>query len=163
MKKEGKMNDINNNVNFTARMDVKQVLDTQRWKNISKIFRQTTKEYPHDTFRLTEYIDRIEANGINSKTGNEIEVQFNFENIAKLMEMSDEKIAEKFKKMLDISAHKQRIYDATKAYTERLSQLTEKDFSEDMDILDKATKIANKETKSMQNKDSFLKDIDILF
>lgn len=157
------MNDINNNVNFTARMDVKQVLDTQRWKNISKIFRQTTKEYPHDTFHLTEYLDRIEAIGINSKTGNEIEAQFNLENIAKLMEMSDEKIAEKFKRMLDISAHKQRIYDATKAYTEKLSQLTKKDFSEDMDILDQATKIANKETKSMQNKDSFLKDIDILF
>ena len=79
------MNDINNNVNFTARMDVKQVLDTQRWKNISKIFRQTTKEYPHDTFHLTEYLDRIEAIGINSKTGNEIEAQFNFENIAKLL------------------------------------------------------------------------------
>ena len=157
------MNDINNNVNFTARMDVKQVLDTQRWKNISKIFRQTTKEYPHDTFHLTEYADRIEASGINSKTGNEIEAQFNFENMAKLMEMTDEKIAEQFKKILDITSHKQKIYDATKKYTEKLSQLTEKDFSEDMNIWENATKIATNEAKSMQNKDSFLKDIDILF
>ena len=64
--------------------------------------------------------------------------------------------------MLNISAHKQRIYDATNDYTKKLFKIT-KEAASDMKIWDEAVSIANKEAKEMQKKDSFLKDVDILF
>ena len=52
MKKGENMTQINNNINFTARMDVSKVLGKQRWKNVSKKFSHITKDYPKDLERL---------------------------------------------------------------------------------------------------------------
>ena len=47
-------------------------------------------------------------------------------------------------------------------YTKKLFKIT-KEAASDMKIWDEAVSIANKEAKAMQKKDSFLKDVDILF
>lgn len=157
------MNDINNNVNFTARMDIRKVtMNKARWAKIAEAFEQKTSKYPNDTFYMEDIANGINAYNINSKTGNEISANIFGVEFDRLMNMTDSQIVSKFKKMLNISAHKQRIYDATTDYTKKLFKLT-KEAASDMKIWDEAVSIANKEAKAMQNNDSFLKDVDILF
>lgn len=157
------MNDINNNVNFTARMDIRKVtMNKTRWAKIAEQFEQKTSKYPNDTFYMEDIANGINAYNINSKTGNEISANIFGVEFDRLMNMTDSQIVSKFKKMLNISAHKQRIYDATNDYTKKLFKIT-KEAASDMKIWDEAVSIANKEAKAMQKKDSFLKDVDILF
>lgn len=157
------MNNINNNVNFTARMDVSKVtMNKARWTKIAELFEQKTAKYPNDTFYMEDIANGISAYNVNSKTGNEISANIFGVEFDRLTNMSDSQIISKFKKMLDISAHKQKIYDATTEYTEKLFKITKESVS-DSKIWDEAVSIADKEAKAMQNKDSFLKDVDILF
>lgn len=157
------MNNINNNVNFTARMDLSKVtMNKERWQKIATLFEQKTQKYPNDTFYMEDLANGINAYNVNSKTGQEISVEVNGVELDKLLNMPDSKIVSKFKKMLNISAHKQKIYDATTKYTEKLFKLT-KNGTSDMGIWDEAVNIASKEAKAMQAKDKFLNDIDILF
>ncbi|MDE6139232.1 MAG: hypothetical protein K2F57_07155 [Candidatus Gastranaerophilales bacterium] len=157
------MDNINTNVNFTARMNINKVtINKARWAKIAEVFEQKTAKYPNDTFYMEDITTGISAYNINSKTGNEICANIFGIEFDKLMNMSDSKIASKFKKILDITAHKQRIYDATTEYTKKIFKLT-KEPANDSIIWDEAVKIATNEAKSMLNKDSFLKDVDILF
>lgn len=157
------MNNINNNVNFTARMDLSKVtMNKARWENIANLFEQKTAKYPHDTFQLEDIANGIGGYNVNSKTGQEICANIFGVEFDKLMNMPDSKIVSKFKKMLNISAQKQKIYDATMQYENKLAKITKKDVN-DIEIWDKAVDIADKEAKAMQSKDSFLRDIDIMF
>ena len=48
------MNTINNQPNFTARLDINK-LNGKRWQNIAQIFAWKTMKYPKDTFVLTPH------------------------------------------------------------------------------------------------------------
>lgn len=158
------MESINNNINFTARMDLSKVtMNKTRWTKIAELFEQKTAKYPNDTFYMEDIATGINGYNVNSKTGNEICANIFGLEFDKLMNMPDSKIVSKFKKMLDIAAHKQKIYDATNQYTEKLSKIIKHHEHSDMKIWDEAVDIADKEAKALQNKDKFLKDIDIMF
>ncbi len=156
-------NNINNNVNFTARMDLSRVtMNKARWENIASLFEQKTTKYPHDTFQLEDIANGIGGYNVNSNTGEEICVNIFGVEFDKLMNMADSKIVSKFKKMLEISAHKQKIYDATTQYENKLAKIT-KENVDYIEIWDKAVDIADKEANIMKDKDSFLRNIDIMF
>ena len=158
------MNNINNNVNFTARMDIRKVsINKDRWKNIAQIFEQKTAKYPNDTFKMEDLPNGISGYNFNNKNANEICANITGVEFDRLLNMSDSTIVSKFKKMLDISAKKQKIYDATNQYIEKLSKAAKNSEINETNIWYKAADIAEKETKALQNKDNFLKDVDIMF
>ena len=93
------MNDINNNVNFTARMDIRKVtMNKARWAKIAEKFEQKTSKYPNDTFYMEDIANGINAYNINSKTGNEISANIFGVEFDRLMNMTDSQIVSKFKK-----------------------------------------------------------------
>ena len=55
-------------VNFTAKMDISSIKNnTNRWVNIAKTFEKHTREYPVDTFKVSETQNGIDILNINSK------------------------------------------------------------------------------------------------
>lgn len=157
------MNNLNNNINFTARMDISKItMNKNRWNNIAKLFEQRTQKYPNDTFYMEDLANGISGYNINPKTGSEICANIFGLEFDRLMNMSDTRIVAKFKKMLDISAKQQKIYNATNQYLDKIEKIT-KNRNEDTKIWDIVVDIANNETKKLQSQDSFLKDVDIMF
>lgn len=155
------MNNVNNNINFTARMDIsKLTLDQKRWNNIAKVFEQKTAKYPNDTFSLTNSHNFIEAYNYNKKTGDEIVADIP---IDKLMEMTDNKIAAKFKKMLDIAVHRDKIYTKTNKFIENMNKtLKHTEFNKDI-VWQRVVNITNDGTQALKNEDSFFKNVEIQF
>ena len=157
-----KMSKINNNVNFQARMDLKGIkINKSRWENIATIFEQKTQKYPNDTFYIENTPNRINIYNYNKTTGEDFSVDINGETFDKLLNMKDDSIAQKFKKILDISSRKEKIFDITYHYVEKLSKVTKNSELDKMKIWNESENIANQEAKAMQNKDKFLKDVDI--
>lgn len=157
-----KMSKINNNVNFQARMDLKGIkINKSRWENIATIFEQKTQKYPNDTFYIENTPNRINIYNYNKTTGEDFSVDINGETFDKLLNMKDDSIAQKFKKILDISSRKEKIFDITYQYVEKLSKVTKNSELDKMKIWNESENIANQEAKAMQNKDKFLKDVDI--
>jgi len=157
-----KMSKINNNVNFQARMDLKGIkINKSRWENIATIFEQKTQKYPNDTFYIENTPNRINIYNYNKTTGEDFSVDINGETFDRLLNMKDDSIAQKFKKILDISSRKEKIFDITYQYVEKLSKVTKNSELDKMKIWNESENIANQEAKAMQNKDKFLKDVDI--
>jgi len=109
------MNSVNNHcgnrVNFTARMDVKDVTkNVERWKNIAKIFEGKTQKYDRDVFEIMDGITsdggvhvynwRWDAQKAGVAELNEHSCDFSQAATDKMLEHSDETIAIKFVKML---------------------------------------------------------------
>ena len=156
------MSKINNNVNFQARMDLKGIkINKSRWENIATIFEQKTQKYPNDTFYIENTPNRINIYNYNKTTGEDFSVDINGESFDRLLNMKDDSIAQKFKKILDISSRKEKIFDITYQYVEKLSKVTKNSELDKMKIWNESENIANQEAKAMQNKDKFLKDVDI--
>lgn len=156
------MSKINNNVNFQARMDLKGIkINKSRWENIGTIFEQKTQKYPNDTFYIENTPNRINIYNYNKTTGEDFSVDINGETFDRLLNMKDDSIAQKFKKILDISSRKEKIFDITYQYVEKLSKVTKNSELDKMKIWNESENIANQEAKAMQNKDKFLKDVDI--
>ncbi|CCY62783.1 unknown [Clostridium sp. CAG:967] len=156
------MSKINNNVNFQARMDLKGIkINKSRWENIATIFEQKTQKYPNDTFYIENTPNRINIYNYNKTTGEDFSVDINGETFDRLLNMKDDSIAQKFKKILDISSRKEKIFDITYQYVEKLSKVTKNSELDKMKIWNESENIANQEAKAMQNKDKFLKDVDI--
>lgn len=157
-----KTSKINNNVNFQARMDLKGIkINKSRWENIATIFEQKTQKYPNDTFYIENTPNRINIYNYNKTTGEDFSVDINGETFDRLLNMKDDSIAQKFKKILDISSRKEKIFDITYQYVEKLSKVTKNSELDKMKIWNESENIANQEAKAMQNKDKFLKDVDI--
>ena len=157
-----KMSKINNNVNLKARMDLKVIkINKSRWENIENIFEQKTQKYPNDTFYIENTPNRINIYNYNKTTGEDFSVDINGETFDRLLNMKDDSIAQKFKKILDISSRKEKIFDITYQYVEKLSKVTKNSELDKMKIWNESENIANQEAKAMQNKDKFLKDVDI--
>ena len=113
------MDKINNNVNFTARMDVSRVLGKQseRWKKISEIFADKTFESPMETFYLEGFTeDKLELRTLNRANSRTHGGKFCKELVEYIHELSDEAIAEKFSLLHKFFKQKDYLYDETSKY-----------------------------------------------
>lgn len=156
------MNDINNSINFTARMDVSKVaLNKSRWQKIAALFEEKTQKYPNDTFHMTELPTSITAYNVNSKTGEEISADFSGETYDQLMNLSDKEIVAKFKKLLKISETKAKIYEKTQKFINSITQKDADNF-EEIKLWDLVVNKANKDAQKTISKDPILKNADIL-
>ena len=94
------LNPSNSPVNFTAKLGISDIkTNVRRWRNISQIFENQTKNYPNDTFEIIK-------SGVNdyNLVYTEDLLGFSFckitkEQLKKLLNSTDEKIAEKFTKL----------------------------------------------------------------
>lgn len=155
------MDSINNNINFTARMDVSKVaLNKSRWQKIAELFEQKTQNYPHDTFQIEELPCSISAYNLNSKSGEEISADFSGVIMDKLMNMSDEQIVSKFKKLLSISNKQAKLYEKTQKFIN--SALGKNDDKTEEKIWDVIVEKACADSQAAIQKDSFLKNADII-
>lgn len=126
-----------------------------------QLYLSKNTKYPNDTFYIENTPNRINIYNYNKTTGEDFSVDINGETFDKLLNMKDDSIAQKFKKILDISSRKEKIFDITYQYVEKLSKVTKNSELDKMKIWNESENIANQEAKAMQNKDKFLKDVDI--
>ena len=90
-------------VNFTAKMDISSIKNnTNRWVNIAKTFEKHTREYPFDTFKVSETPNGIDILNINSKTKQDALVNFENENLKELLSITDIAIVQRFKNLLSL-------------------------------------------------------------
>ena len=90
-------------VNFTAKMDISSIKNnTNRWVNIAKTFEKHTREYPFDTFKVSETPNGIDILNINSKTKQDALVNFEKENLKELLSITDIAIVQRFKNLLSL-------------------------------------------------------------
>ncbi len=119
------MNINNNNVNFTARLNLSEIkTNKQRWNNISHIFENKTKniDYNVDLKMKDDSLDIFAYN----QNENDFEhfCTLSKESTKKLMAMDDEKISGKFEKLIRIF----KDLDKTKTFTvEFLNKLEKHD------------------------------------
>lgn len=96
----------NNNINFTARLDLSNVkIEKNRWKNVAKMFEDKTKETPY-TFELSDRGKQLEIYAF-SEALDDVEhcCTLSKDGTKRLMEASDEKITQKLIKLLNIFNH----------------------------------------------------------
>ena len=114
------MNSINNNVNFTARLKFNNInRNLGCWKEVSKELPLKTKEYPHDILTLSSCPEGLDVAAINTKNNADALVTILSDGYEKLMQMNNDKIIHKFKKMLSIFEYRDKEFEkATKATDE---------------------------------------------
>lgn len=114
------MNSINNNVNFTARLKFNNInRNLGCWKEVSKELPLKTKEYPHDILTLSNCPEGLDVAAINTKNNADALVTILSDGYEKLMQMNNDKIIHKFKKMLSIFEYRDKEFEkATKATDE---------------------------------------------
>lgn len=155
-------NDYSNNLNFTAKMDVRKVvLNKARWQRIANLFEEKTQNYPNDSLEVTELPCAISLYGINSKTGVDYSADFIGVLMDKMMNMSDGQIVSKFKKILSISNKKGRLFEKTQKFIDSISNKKGSELDE-YKIWDAVIDKGAQDAKNAIKKDSFLKDADIL-
>lgn len=140
-------------INFTARMDITGIkTNTNRWKNIAKVFETETKEFPFDTFKATETSKGIDFLNINSKTKQDALIDFDRENLKELLIHTDKAIVQKFKKLLSLFQKRDNCYERTSKYleTKRLNQTSSQAFEDRIwdSAVNKIQKQKNKTAKT---------------
>ncbi len=157
--------EMNSNVTFTARMDVKALkFDKERWKNISKIFETKTSDFPNDRFVLSNPDNTIYLETSSKESERFHELSWKLNKNLKLFKLADEEIAEKFTKILKIFKKQDSLYDETGAYLKKVSSILPKD---EYAKLEDATweKVVDLEydlTKNAFNNDPILKQAEII-
>lgn len=155
-----------NHISFGARMDLSGIKKNEnRWNNVAKIFEQKTAQYPVDVFRLHEHEDELTAYSINPNTNEEITADLSNKNVDDLMKLSDKTIASKFKKLLDISAKKGKVYNTTNEFLEKINSIYKNDNDDGIEekIWDIVVDTAEKNADIAKEKDAFLRNLDIMF
>ncbi len=116
---------INNNVSFTAKLNVKALKNNKtRWKNIADEFERQTLKETNDTLVLSNDTELEIAKHYGPKVTTPMsklqEIVLTEECTKKLMELSDSKIAKKlaeilkiFKKEIKTSGAMNRLFDVT--------------------------------------------------
>lgn len=97
-------NNYNNNVNFTARLDLKHVTKNKRmWNEVAKMFEAKTSKTPY-TFSIDDSDNVIGIYATNRTRLNDIEhsCTFSKEGTKKFMALTPEKKVNKLAKLLDI-------------------------------------------------------------
>ncbi len=147
-----------NTVNFTARMDLKGVhKNIKRWENISANFSEKTKGI-NDTFTLIE-----KDNGLEVEAFDEGLIYFSEKTLKKLLKLTDEKVAETFKKLSDIFLQKRNTLNAAHTNINNIKYRTAPDEIEDIanKIMDATiTKIYSDANKALKS-DKILKKADV--
>ena len=159
---------INNQIAFTAKMDLSQVQNNkERWQNIAKIFEEETKEYPNDTFYISDSSKRtinIDAEtSVSESNYEEHSSDILMTDFKNLLNESDETIANKFVKLFKLF----RQYDDGKKCASKLFDILTKDQSEDvkeeyaMDFWDKAFDILDSAFTNNKDKDPSLEHFNV--
>ena len=109
-------NNLNYNVNFTARLDLTNVKNNRKvWKNVAQIFEDKTQKTPYD-FQITDSNSRIDIYALADNTledGIEHCCTLSKEATKKLMSYPAEKISQKLVKLLNVFTHQDKTrYDA---------------------------------------------------
>lgn len=100
-----KINSINNNVNFQAKLDISQIKGNRpKWEKVAEIFPSITSEYPKETFSLGFHKGNF-LGALFGKRGRiaREEVGVNKLGYKKLVDLPEIAIAEKMKKLMEIS------------------------------------------------------------
>ena len=111
-------NNINNNINFTAKLNVRALTDNKsRWKNIAAEFERQTLKLKDDTLVLTNDNELEIAKHYGPKVTTPMsKLQYLLltnECTEKLMQLSDEKIAKKLAQILNIFKKEEKIQHAS--------------------------------------------------
>lgn len=157
------MNNINNPIYFTARMNTNKVtFNEKRWQKIASLFETKTPSYPNDTFYMTELPNGISAYNLNKKNGEEFSVDFVGSAYDRLMNLKDEQIVSKFKKLLKISHKNTKIYEKTQKF---INSINKKDTGnlDELALWDLVVNKTSKDNQKIIDKDPILKHADILY
>lgn len=152
------MDKINNNINFTARMDLKGIKkNMQRWESISEKFSSKTQDID-DTFTLME-----KDSGLEVEAFDEGLIHFGEKTLKKLLKLTDEEVAEKFKKLSDIFVQKRKTLNAAHKNINNFRSRTAPDEFEDIadSIMDKAISKIYSDAETAINSDKLLKKADV--
>ena len=142
-------------VNFTAKMDISSIKNnTNRWVNIAKTFEKHTREYPFDTFKVSETPNGIDILNINSKTKQDALVNFEKENLKELLSITDIAIVQRFKNLLSLFEKRDKCLA-----NERLKQTSSPIFEDK--VWDSAVNKIQKEKNKITKSDEILKNTKI--
>lgn len=156
------MNSIsNNNVNFTARLDITNVANKGRWNKIGKEFEKLTADNPNDIFKISGSFKHGDNIGFDLLDGNfhgEYEASLTSDATKKLSKLPDLEIAQKIKKVFNALNIEKTMFEMELGiskklnFTKKLSPQNEDKFVDACS--DVVAELKNKEIKS----DSLLKD-----
>ena len=103
----------NNNINFTAKMYVDKSVQNPRFKQLASVVTEQTKSSPNYEIRMFQegdkfevYIDRGNADDLSTRSFLLTEAGSNA-----LSKLSDNKIVQELKKMLNLVKTNDRVYD----------------------------------------------------
>lgn len=119
------INASNQNVNFTARMDLRGVTkNLERWQKVAKEFEAKTSKYPNDTFDITDFADSCEIYHYDKGVKHENGCSIGVEQLKNLFENTDDFVAKKMIKLFNIFKAKDAEYDSAEKY---ISSVIKKD------------------------------------
>lgn len=156
------MNPIsNNNVNFTARLNITNVANKERWNKIGKEFEKLTANSPNDTVAISgsfKHGDNIGFNLLDGNFNSEYEASLTSDATKKLSKLPDCEIAQKITKVFNALKAEKTILEMELGiskkleFSKKLSTETEDKFVEACSEV--VEELKNREIKS----DSLLKD-----
>lgn len=156
------MNSIsNNNINFTARLDITNVANKGRWNKIGKEFEKLTADNPNDIFKISGSFKHGDNIGFDLLDGNfygEYEASLTSDATKKLSKLPDLEIAQKIKKVFNALNIEKTMFEMELGiskklnFTKKLSPQNEDKFVDACS--DVVEELKNKEIKS----DSLLND-----
>ena len=155
----------NNNVNFTAKMDISEMgAHVKRMKNIAQMFEAKTKKYPDDTFHIGVCADG-DYSIYHYDKGLEHEncADVTTESLNKLLEKSDEYVTKKLVKLFNIFKKVDEEYIRAGKY---IVSVVKRDKNNDptnfeQKFWDIVIKKANKDRDIAISKDAVLKNFDV--
>jgi len=162
----------NNGLNFTARLDLRFCTlktNASRWKDISQKLPQLTEEFPNDILVVSEESSKrfkdLEITLSNIETKSNAIVNIGENSYKKLLKLTDEEIAGKFKKLLQIFKHRDDTYAETNKFLNKLKENDTMNTVEDIEdeIMETIGQKVAKDTQIALNKDKILKDSGIWF
>lgn len=140
-------NNINNNVNFTAKLNIRALTQNKsRWNKIAQEFEQQTKKFEDDTLVLSNDNELEIAKHYGPKVTTEMSKLHDLfltpEGTKKLLQLSDEKIAKKlalilniFKKEHETDRAKNYLYQVTTPSKNRNTNIDENLVNQMLDAL----------------------------
>lgn len=157
------MNSIsnNNNVNFTAKLNITNVANKNRWANIGKHFEKITSDFPNDELIISGSLKHNDNIGIdlydhqNKYTG---ESALTSDATKKLSKLKNSEIAQKLKTVLKALKLEEELFDIEiklskkHKFNKRLTSKTEDK------IVDAFSDVITELQQKELNSDSLLKD-----
>lgn len=155
------INRTNRTPNFGAKIDLQEVRSySNRWQNIADIFEKKTNKTPQYTFYLTSDEKGVLCSIESMATNNEHSFNLDFLGLKRLMQNSDETIANTLVNALEILKKQDKIADETKKFLQRIiPKNSKKSFEKQTDqIWESVVSISDKLSEEAKANDSILKE-----